>query len=84
VLPWPRHASGPTTVDGLAAGPRTAAIFSTVFNLAALPAVVVPSKPVGDLPTGLQLVASAYQEEFLLDLAEKFEAAMPWQRLASQ
>ncbi len=83
VLPWPRHAAGPTTVDGLAAGPRTAAIFSTVFNLAALPAVVVPSKPVGGLPTGLQLVASAYQEEFLLDLAETFEAAMPWQRLAS-
>jgi Asp-tRNA(Asn)/Glu-tRNA(Gln) amidotransferase A subunit family amidase len=34
------------------------------------------------LPTGLQLVAPAFQEERLLDLAEAFEQAMPWQKLA--
>ena len=69
-------------MDGLAAGPRAAAIYSTVFNLAALPAVVVPSAPMRGLPTGLQLVAPAFHEERLLDLAEAFEQAMPWQKLA--
>jgi Asp-tRNA(Asn)/Glu-tRNA(Gln) amidotransferase A subunit family amidase len=34
------------------------------------------------LPTGLQLVAPAFHEERLLDLAEAFEQAMPWQKLA--
>lgn len=82
VMPWPRDSTGPTVVDGLAAGPRAAAIYSTVFNLAALPAVVVPSAPMRGLPTGLQLVAPAFQEERLLDLAEAFEQAMPWQKLA--
>jgi aspartyl-tRNA(Asn)/glutamyl-tRNA(Gln) amidotransferase subunit A len=82
VLPWPRDATGPIVVDGLAAGPRAAAIYSTVFNLAALPAVVIPSAPIGGLPTGLQLVAPAFQEERLLDLAEAVEQAMPWRKLA--
>ncbi len=66
VLPWPRDAAAPATVEGVAAGPRAAAIYSTVFNLAALPAIVVPSTQVDGLPTGLQLVGSA----------------MPWRRLA--
>lgn len=82
VLPWPRDAAGPATVDGAVAGPRAAAIYSTVFNLAALPAVVVPSAPVGVLPTGLQLVGAAFREELLLDLAEAFERAMPWRTLS--
>jgi aspartyl-tRNA(Asn)/glutamyl-tRNA(Gln) amidotransferase subunit A len=82
VLPWPRDKAGPATVDGIAAGPRAAAIYATVINLAALPAVVVPCAPVGGLPTGLQLVGAAFREEMLLDLAEAFERARPWRTLA--
>lgn len=82
VLPWPRDAAGPATVDGVAAGPRAAAIYATVVNLAALPAVVVPSAQVDGLPTGLQLVAAAFNEDLLLDLAQAFERARPWRRLA--
>lgn len=82
VLPWPRDRSGPAVVDGVAVGPRAAALYSTVINLAALPAVVVPSAPASGLPTGLQLVAAPFREELLLDLAAAYEAARPWQPLA--
>ncbi|CAH0161212.1 amidase [Roseomonas sp. CECT 9278] len=82
VLPWPRDRPGPAMVDGVAVGPRAAALYSTVINLAALPAAVVPSAPVGGLPTGLQLVAGPFREELLLDLAEAYEGARPWQPLA--
>jgi Asp-tRNA(Asn)/Glu-tRNA(Gln) amidotransferase A subunit family amidase len=69
-------------VDGIAVGPRAAALYSTVINLAALPAAVVPSVQVDGLPTGLQLVGAAFREELLLDLAEAYERARPWQKLA--
>lgn len=82
VLPWPRDKAGPAMVDGVAVGPRAAAIYATVVNLAALPAVVVPSAPADGLPTGLQLIAAPFREELLLDLAEAFEQAKPWRRLA--
>ncbi|MBP0465382.1 amidase [Roseomonas sp. PWR1] len=81
VLPWPREAPGPDLVAGVAAGPRAAAIYSTVINLAALPAIVVPSAQVDGLPTGLQLVGAAFREELLLDLAEAYERAAPWRQL---
>lgn len=82
VLPWPRGKPFPETVDGRPAGPRAAAIYSTVVNLAGLPAVVVPSLPAGGLPTGLQLVGAPFSEALLLDLAGRYEALRPWQRLA--
>lgn len=82
VLPWPRDQAAPDMVAGTPAGPRAAAIYATVVNLAALPAVVVPSMPVDGLPTGLQLIGGAFREEMLLDLAEAYERARPWQRLA--
>lgn len=83
VLPWPRDSTGPAMVDGIAVGPRAAALYSTVINLAALPAVVVPSAQVDGLPTGLQLVGAAFREDLLLDLAEAYERAKPWQKLAT-
>ncbi len=82
VLPWPRDRAFPDMVDGRPAGPRTAAIYSTVVNLAGLPAVVVPSRPAGGLPTGLQIVGPPFSEALLLDLAARYEALRPWQRLA--
>ena len=51
VLPWPREKPFPDLVDGMAAGPRAAAIYSTVMNLAGLPALVVPSGQVAGLPS---------------------------------
>lgn len=82
VLPWAREKPFPDTVDGQPASPRAAAIYSTVVNLAGLPAVVVPSRPASGLPTGLQLVGPPFSEALLLELAERYETLRPWQRLA--
>lgn len=83
VLPWPRARAFPGTVAGRAAGPRAAAIFSTVVNLAGLPAVVIPcGRTQAGLPAGLQIIGRSGSEHALLDLAGEIEAAMPWPRLA--
>lgn len=82
-LPWPRSEPFPSTIDGRPAGPRAAAIYSTVVNLAGLPAVVVPSRPsAAGLPTGLQLISAPFGDEALLDLAEALERLNPWRRVA--
>jgi aspartyl-tRNA(Asn)/glutamyl-tRNA(Gln) amidotransferase subunit A len=82
VLPWLREKPFPDLVDGMAAGPRAAAIYSTVMNLAGLPALVVPSGQVAGLPTGLQIVGAPSSEALLLDLGERYEEARPWAQLA--
>lgn len=80
---WPKREPVPKTIGGVAAGPRAAAAYSTAVNIAGLPAVVVPlPMPAGMLPAGLQLIGPAMGEERLLDLAESYEAAQPWPRLA--
>jgi aspartyl-tRNA(Asn)/glutamyl-tRNA(Gln) amidotransferase subunit A len=80
---WPRSEPYPKTIAGRDAGPRDAASFSTAINLAGLPAIVVPA-PVGtgELPAGLQLIGRMGSEELLLDLAETYDTARPWTRLA--
>ena len=82
-MPWPRAEPYPSLIAGQPAGPRGGAIFSTAVNLAGLPAIVVPA-PVssGHLPTGLQLIGPMHSEEWLFDLAARFEAARPWPCLA--
>lgn len=83
VLPWPRDRAFPDTIDGRAAGPRAAAIFSTVVNLAGLPAVVIPCGLSQEgLPAGMQIIGKPGSEHALLALAAEIEAAFPWQRLA--
>ncbi|MBY0337849.1 MAG: amidase, partial [Acetobacteraceae bacterium] len=63
------------------AGARAMAVFSTVMNAAALPAMSVPAPvPPGALPEGIQLVARG--EETLLDLAAALERRCPWPLLA--
>jgi aspartyl-tRNA(Asn)/glutamyl-tRNA(Gln) amidotransferase subunit A len=81
---WNRTESFPATIGGHPAHPRAAAVFSTAVNAAGLPALSIPAPvPPGALPIGLQLIASPGGDEVLLDLAAAFEAASPWQPLAS-
>lgn len=84
IMPWPKTEPFPPEVDGQKAGPRAGAIFSTVVNLAGLPAAVVPCGlgTVTGLPVGLQIMGSPNSEAQLLDLAAEFEAAQPWRQLA--
>ena len=82
-LAWPKREPVPRTIGGVAAGPRAAAAYSTAINIAGLPAVVVPlPMPQGSLPAGLQIIGPMMGEDRLLDLAEAYEAAQPWPRLA--
>ena len=47
------------------------------------PRSVVPAPvPSGGLPVGLQLIGAIDAEDLLLDLAEQFERASPWQQIA--
>ncbi|OYW33755.1 MAG: hypothetical protein B7Z45_08200, partial [Azorhizobium sp. 12-66-6] len=70
-MPWPKAEPFPPEVDGCKAGPRAGAIFSTVLNLAGLPAAVVPCGPGArtGLPVGLQIAGGPGSEMPLLDLA---------------
>ena len=43
---------------------------------------MVPLRPDGGLPTGLQMVVQPFSEALLLDLARRYEALRPRQRLA--
>ena len=80
---WPKREPVPKMIGGVAAGPRAAAAYSTAVNIAGLPAVVVPlPMERGSLPAGLQIIGPIMGEEGLLDLAEAYEAALPWPRLA--
>jgi len=82
-LPWPRTNPYPTLIGGHIALPRTAATFSTAINLAGLPAITVPAPVLpGALPVGLQLIGAPDTESLLLDLAEQFERASPWCKIA--
>jgi aspartyl-tRNA(Asn)/glutamyl-tRNA(Gln) amidotransferase subunit A len=83
IMPWPRDKGFPPIVDGRPAGPRAGAIFSTVVNLAGLPAVVIPGgRGASGLPVGLQIIGPPGSETALLDLAATIEAARPWRQLA--
>ncbi len=84
IMPWPKAAPGPQTVDGRKAGPRAGAIFSTVLNLAGLPGAVVPCGygAASGLPVGMQIMGALGSEARLLDLAAQIEAVLPWQQLA--
>ena len=53
--------------------------FTYPFNLAGLPAIVVPAgRTAAGLPVGLQLVARRLDDARLLRAAAAFEAAAPW------
>ena len=80
---WPKAEPAVKLINGKAAGPRAAAIYSTFANVAALAGLSIPAglNAVGQ-PIGMQLVGPAGTEELLLDVAGTIEAARPWPTLA--
>ena len=81
---WPRREPYPKRIAGLEAGPRNSGIYTAFANIAGLPAVSLPAGlDSKGHPVGIQLIGPANAENLLLDLAEQWEAAQPWQTLAS-
>ena len=79
VLPFPVGQAPPREVDGRPVGPRGWIAFTYPFNVAGLPAIVVPAGwTAAGLPVGLQLVGRRLDDARLLGAAAAFEAAAPW------
>ena len=49
-------------------------------NLTGHPSISLPAGTIGPLPFGVQLTAPRFADAWLLDLAERWEAARPWRR----
>jgi aspartyl-tRNA(Asn)/glutamyl-tRNA(Gln) amidotransferase subunit A len=49
-------------------------IDTVIANLAGIPAISVPAGFINDLPIGLQIMASEFQEQKLFDAALLFES----------
>lgn len=50
-------------------------VYTVALNLAGLPGLVVPSAPVGGLPTGLQIIGKAFDEARMLACGHAFQTA---------
>ncbi|MDB5846815.1 MAG: amidase [Rhodoferax sp.] len=77
-LPWRVAQSHPSEIDGQPVGSRGHAVFTAFVNAAGLPAMALPTKRVGGLPTGMQLVGPKGADAALLALSRQYEAAHPW------
>ncbi|WP_418319996.1 amidase [Piscinibacter sakaiensis] len=78
-LPWPATEAFPSRIDGQPVGPRGHAIYTGWVNAAGLPSLALPTMPAGNgLPIGFQLIGGYGNDNLLLTLGERFEAAAPW------
>jgi aspartyl-tRNA(Asn)/glutamyl-tRNA(Gln) amidotransferase subunit A len=57
---------------------KAADLYTCCANLAGLPALAFPVSVEGGLPVGVQLLGSAWSEDTLLDICEKYEASHPF------
>jgi aspartyl-tRNA(Asn)/glutamyl-tRNA(Gln) amidotransferase subunit A len=79
VPPFPVGQSPPLEIDGRPVGARGWIAFTYPFNVAGLPAIVVPAGwTASGLPIGLQFVGRRLDDARLLGAAAAFEAAAPW------
>jgi aspartyl-tRNA(Asn)/glutamyl-tRNA(Gln) amidotransferase subunit A len=78
-LPWEAETPYPDTIDGQPVGPRGHAIYTAWVNACGHPGINLPCAPSkGGLPIGLQLVGRFGADALLLDVAQRFEQALPW------
>jgi aspartyl-tRNA(Asn)/glutamyl-tRNA(Gln) amidotransferase subunit A len=78
-LPWPANQSHPASIAATPVGPRGHAVFTGFANIAGCPGLALPCAPASSgLPIGLQLVAAPGNDEGVIALANKYEAAQPW------
>ena len=53
-------------------------IYTTGVNLAGLPGLSMPGRPVGNLPVGLQLIGNYFGEQGLLQVAHQYQMQTGW------
>lgn len=76
--------TAPSTAFGIgekAADPVTmylSDIYTIAVNLAGLPGMSIPVRPVDGLPVGLQLIGNYFQEARLLNVAHRLQQATDW------
>jgi len=73
----------PSEIDGHRIDPLLGWVLTYPFNLTGHPVISVPCGRGGErMPVGLQIVGRRFEDDLVLDLAEKLEAARPWPQIA--
>lgn len=53
-------------------------IYTIAANLAGLPGISIPVRPVAGRPVGLQIIGNYFQEAQLLNIAHRFQQESDW------